>query len=198
LRRFINAIEAPFRPLLGRPCWNAKSGYGSFLTVEFGEPHLEIQEPRRARPRSSERVRQLLGRRHVTVRGEWHLWIYCCAWEVLTGDEVVGDSALHSDSKEPIRRAAEELNGQRLTSVTVDPSRGRSVFHFDLGSRLETRPYDEGSGQWIFYQPDGMVLVYRADGLYKHQPGDTPRGQEVWRPLLTLAPPVDPDHQDAE
>ena len=85
-------IEATFQPIYGLPCWNAKAGYGSFLTMEFGEPHLVIREPR-SRPDSSPRLQRLLARRLVTVRGEWHLWIYCCEWQVESGGRVIGDSS---------------------------------------------------------------------------------------------------------
>ncbi|MCC2670401.1 MAG: hypothetical protein K0Q72_2872 [Armatimonadetes bacterium] len=184
----MNAIESHFQPLIGLPCWNVKPGFGSYLTLEFGEPHLEIQEPRPAREGVSERVRKSLARRHVTTRGQWHLWIYCCRWSVITDGELVGDCALDSDSKEPIRRAAEELDGQKLIGVTIAATSGTCVFYFDLGSRLETVPYDDQSEQWLLYQPGGMVLTFRGDGLYSHQPGDTPRDQEIWRPLFTLVP----------
>jgi hypothetical protein len=178
----MNAIEACFQPLYGRPCWDAKSGFGSFMTMEFGEPHLEIREPRVAVFSKSKRAQQLLARRLVTVRGEWHLWIYCCEWHVYTGHKLVGDSALESSSKRRIVRAARELDGQKLVSVTVDPSCGGSTFRFDLGSRLETRPYED-SEQWMLFEPSGEVLTYRADGCYSHHPGDTPRDEVRWMTL---------------
>src|SRR5947209_15880038 len=101
----VDAVDAPFRPVYGLPCWNAKEGYGSFLTMEFGEPHLVIREPR-SRPEFSPRLRRALARRLVTVRGEWHLWIYCCQWYVYTGKKLVGDADLEGSTKRRIRRAA--------------------------------------------------------------------------------------------
>ena len=178
----MNAIEAHFQPLIDLPCWNVKPGFGTFLTLEFGEPHLEIQEPRPAREGAPEHVRRSLSRRQVSVRGEFHLWIYCCRWSVITNGELIGDCALESDTKEAIHRAAEELDGQKLVGVTS----GTSVFYFDLGSRLETAPYDDQKEQWLLYQPGGMVLTFRGDGLYSHQLGETPREQEIWRPLFRL------------
>jgi hypothetical protein len=35
------------RSILGKPCWNVKRGHGSFLTLEFGQPHLVVWEPLR-------------------------------------------------------------------------------------------------------------------------------------------------------
>ena len=42
----MNAVEAAFQPVLGLPCWGVQCGYGSFLTLEFGQPRLEVVEPR--------------------------------------------------------------------------------------------------------------------------------------------------------
>lgn len=153
------------------------------MTLEFGEPHLHIQEPREVPAGASERVRKLLSRRHVIVRGQWHLWIYCCAWEVYTGDTLIGDSDLEGSTKERIELGAAELNGQRLMRVDLDPGHGTSVFHFDLGSRLETRPY-EHSKQWMLYRPDGTVLSYRADGWYSLHRSDCPPDEYEWHPLV--------------
>lgn len=51
-------VAAAFRPLYGLPCWNVRPGQGSFLTLEFGTPHLEIIEPREARHTTSPRIRR--------------------------------------------------------------------------------------------------------------------------------------------
>jgi hypothetical protein len=179
----LNPIEAAFLPVYGLPCWNVRPGYGSFLTLEFGEPHLEVHEPRPSRAGASQRVNHFLARRHVFVHGEWHLWIYCCRWAVYRDGKRIGHSNLDGTSKRPIRRAAEELDGQKLVSVTVDPSRGASTFIFDLGARLDTEPYEAESVQWLLYQPDGRVLTYRADGCYRRHPGNLPSAEELWLSL---------------
>jgi hypothetical protein len=181
---YLNIVQARFQALYGLPCWNVRPGYGSFLTMEFGDPHLKIREPREAPDRSLP-VQRANARRQVTIRGEWHLWIYCCQWHVYRGDKLIGESALESSSKKPIVRAAEELDGQKLIHVSVDAQKAHTMFQFDLGSRLETRPYDDASEQWMLYEPAGNVLSFRADGHYSYHPGDTPPGETRWKPLLT-------------
>ena len=81
-------IRLTFEHVYGLPCWNAKSGWGSFLTMEFGLPHLEIREPSPPKPDWSLRTRRSQARRLVVVHGEWHLWIYCCEWKVHTGKKL--------------------------------------------------------------------------------------------------------------
>lgn len=171
-------IGQVFSPLYGKPCWNARPGYGSFLTMEFGEPYLKIVEPRLPDDDASDWLKKHRARRQISVMGDWHLWIYCCQWHVFTGSELVGESDLQGSTKECIQRAANELDGQKLVRVSVIPENGTATFEFDLGSRLETQPYDENSDQWLLYEPSGRVFTYGPKGQYSHQPGNTPTDEE--------------------
>ena len=165
-------INGAFSPLYGKPCWNVQHGWGSQVTLEFGKPHLIIDEPREPLPAWSPDMNKRRARRLVTVRGTWHLRIYCCEWQVLTGTKRIGHSNLKDSSKKPIERGAKEPGGQKLIGVSVNSHMGTSVFTFDLGSRMDTKPYD-ASVQWTLFEPNGDVVRYRGDGRYSHQPGDT-------------------------
>src|ERR1700735_2388995 len=101
-------FQKVFRELYGEPCWNVKPRYGSSFTLEFGRPHLDVREPTAANKDASKKVRRLLARRSVFVHGEWHLWIYSCAWEVLSNGRHVGNGS----AKRSMRRAADFLDGQ--------------------------------------------------------------------------------------
>jgi hypothetical protein len=113
----VEKIERIVRRLYGKPFWGVKPGHGSFLTLEFGKPNLEIREPTAAGKSASAKVREKLAHRSVQVHGEWHLWIYCCNWEVVSGSKRIGDSS----TKLKIRCAAEYLNGQKLTYFRYRP-----------------------------------------------------------------------------
>lgn len=111
----------------GHPAWSVKKGHGSFLTLEFGPPALRIREPELASPDASERVRELAGRRLVTVTGSWRLWIYCCNWSI----ELNGKELAHSESPDDdITFAAEQLDGQKLLSVGRGTTPSSWVFAF--------------------------------------------------------------------
>jgi hypothetical protein len=71
-------IEDVFIPIYGKPCWQFQQGYGSFLTLEFGEPHLHIREPWQAGAQASDKLQKHAARRLVSVHGDWHLWVYLC------------------------------------------------------------------------------------------------------------------------
>src|SRR5207302_8064912 len=155
-------------------------------TLEFGNPNLQVGEPVVASKGASPKVREALARRRVHVYGEWHLWIYCCHWEVLSGMKRIGDCS----TKTKIRRAAEFLDGQKLIRSSVSPRKVNCVFDFDLGASLRTRPYDKEGEQWLLFGPSQKVLTLRADGFYKYMSSDVPEDQGGWKPVQTSRRPA--------
>jgi hypothetical protein len=179
-------FEKVFGRLYGELCWGVRPGHGSFLTLEFGKPHLEIRERAIAKHDVSAGVRSRLASRRVDVRGEWNLWIYCCDWEVLSAGKHIGDSS----TKVKIRAAADFLGGQKLVRFSQSARNSGSEFEFDLGAKLRTRPYDSKSEQWMLFEPSRKVLLVRADGRYVYQHSDRPKKQDGWRPIQVGAVPT--------
>jgi hypothetical protein len=175
----MNQITRCFGELQELPCWGVQRGHGSFLTFEFGDPHLRIREPVTAGPGTSARVARLLSRRRVHARGAWHLWIYCCDWRASENGKLIGDCS----SRRSIDRAAEFLCGQKLVDVNVVARGMRCTFQFDLGGRLETKPYDRRSEQWMLYEPSGHVLTVRADKTFSYSKGNIEPARESWMEL---------------
>lgn len=172
-------MEKIMSKLYGIPCWGVRPGLGSFLTLEFGKPNLVVREPVVAARSIPVIVRKSLARRRVYVYGDWHLWIYCCDWVVFSGHSRVGDSS----AKMKIRKAAEFLNGQKLTHFSISLGKVSCVFKFDLGAILKTKPYDNESEQWLLYEPSHKVLSVRADERYEYVPSDVPESKGKWQPL---------------
>jgi hypothetical protein len=171
-----------------------KRGHGSFLTLEFGQPHLVVWEPKSLRnvatPPSSASEGESRGpakkrrRRLVYVHGEGHLWIHCCDWVLESHGQLVGDSS----SKRSIDLAARELGGQRLLAITVDSESASSTFNFDLGARLRAYPYsrrsryyDPTNTLWMLRVPSGHWLSMRSDGQYSYVAGNRRGGSDPWR-----------------
>jgi hypothetical protein len=176
----VSIFHKIFRELYGRPCWNVKPGYGSFLTLEFGKPHLDVREPTVASKDISQKVRRLLARRSVFVHGEWHLRIDSCAWEVLSNGRHVGNGT----TKRSMRRASDLLDGQKLTQFSFLPKQVQCMFEFDLGATLRTVPYDRKGEQWVLHTPEQKVLTLRADRRYRYMRADLPRDRGLWKPAL--------------
>jgi hypothetical protein len=173
-------FERAFAKIYGKPCWGVKQGYGSFLTLELGKPHLEIREPIVASPQATKRVRAILENRGAVTHGDWHLWIYCCDWELLHKGKSFGSS---SSSDARIQRAASFLNGEKLVRFALLPRGMHSIFEFDLGSILKTSPFSEKHEQWLLYEPTGKVLSLRADKRYSHAPRNHPENKTKWKSI---------------
>ena len=159
-------ISQQFGSVADKPCWNVRQGHGSSITFEFGIPSVETSPVSGTPPR-----------RLTCVRGEWHLWIWCCHWAIQLADKT---SAHSESSRTEIERALVNLQGQMITNVSVEPSEGRSLFEFDLGGVLRTWPYNflNSDGQpyqnWMFFeQNEHRVLTYYSDGKYSYGPSDS-------------------------
>jgi hypothetical protein len=183
LRMHLTEFNRIWSAVYGYPAWSVKQGYGSFLTLEFGQPELRIREPALASRDASEHVRKFLERRLVTVTGNWHLWIYCCNWLITLG----GKEAAESESPdEVIAFATRRLDGQKLLSVARGTTPGSWVFAFDLGGELKTRPSgdDPAVEQWMLYErTSGNVLSVRADDHCSYGAGNRTVGDHEWNPI---------------
>lgn len=171
--------------MLGLPSWLVKRGYGTFVTLEFGEPRLKISEPTLSRVLIDGAPPGAM-RRYAIVRGQWHLWIYCCRWSL-----ALDGTALADDESDDVTmmRALYVLNGQALTGVTVDPSDGSTRFAFDLGCVLTTTPAPadvygaEPVEQWMLSQPSGDQLAVRSDGRYAIGTDPSDSDDLLWAPI---------------
>jgi hypothetical protein len=172
-------FEEVFRSLYGKPCWNVELGLGSFLTFEFGKPHLVVRKPVTAKKDAPAKVQAHLAQRHAYVSGEWHLWISYCNWEVYLKGRHIGGSS----TRQSARSAVDFLNGQKLVEFSISPRKVQSTFLFDLGGVLKTLPYDRGSEQWLLYVPPNKVLALRADARYRYGRSDKSADDREWKPI---------------
>ncbi len=167
-------VEDIFLPIYEKFCWNAQKGFGSFITFDFGEPLLNINEKDRVRNGVKEHIRR------VHVRGAWHLWIYLCDWTIIAHSKTI---ATESSKTRDIHRATNRLNGQKLVRVEIQAD-SSTIFSFELGDQLITRPNQEAYGleseQWLFFEPSGLVFTLRADGKYAYHHGSTKPENEIW------------------
>jgi hypothetical protein len=158
---FDHIFKKIFESLFGKPAWQVEPGHGSFLTMNFGDPYLDIAEPTKR-----------YNKRSIYVRGEWYLWLYCCDWIVYSNEERVGDASLQLTTKKWIKRAAKFLNGQKLMSASISKQGCSLNLEFDLGGRLISKPYDKKSEQWILYMPKNKTLTVRADRRFQYGDDD--------------------------
>lgn len=155
--------------LIGEPCWNVEPGLHPCLTLEFGAPRLELYEPTR------KRVQKMLGRRTISVKGEYHLWTYDSDWAVHSKRTHIGCSK----QKKSIRDAARSLDGQIVEAVSVAYRGCQTVIHFDFGGRLTLTPRQDA--YWMLFTPRRMVLTLRGDKMFSYQKSNTDPSEESWK-----------------
>lgn len=127
--------------VLGTPCSRAQPGHGSFLTLDFGALDAENH-------------------------GEWHLWIYCCYWQITQTGHIFADSESTHDA---IQSACSLFVGHSLTHFGIEDEHGVSRLTFASGAELVTQPYDaDHLEQWMLFGPNEEVLTYRADGAFSY------------------------------
>ncbi len=133
----IQEVKAKINLLLGQKAWGISLGVGSFLTLEFGQILLSSDK-------------------HQRIHGEWHLWIYNCAWRLEEGDKVLAAS---EDERGKIEQAIQHLEGLVLQSVDLLPPVWDTVFTFEHQVILRLFSiHSEGYEHWMLYTPDGNVL----------------------------------------
>jgi hypothetical protein len=164
-------INTLFKPLLGQFAWNVSGGVGSMLTLEFGAPHITVRDPVAPRAAKSERVRRHLRRRHVSIVGDWDLFVQYCNWKIS-----VSDGSCDSDSfdwRQP-NECLRDLDGQRLVSAGAGSLANSWKFEFDLGGVLELWPspeYKPTNDLWGLYGWDDetqnlrFIVSVHNDGM---------------------------------
>lgn len=151
-----------FKPLINQLVWSVHTGDGSFLTMEFGNPHLSIREPITPNPTSSERVRRNLKRRKVFLVGDWHFWIKYSDWKLFDLNCIV-QSVNHPNKSS--QACLDNFEGQRLISINDAAMPGYLELKFDLGGTIEVWPSSEiEDDRWSLYNWNGDIVTCRSDG----------------------------------
>jgi hypothetical protein len=110
----VHKLEHAFLPMVGQFVWCVRRHDGTFLTMEFGSPHLTVREPIAASSGAPQEVKKQLARRRISIVGDWHLWIMYAEWEIHTASY-----SMRSQDVEfaLIEAALNELDGQILLSA---------------------------------------------------------------------------------
>jgi hypothetical protein len=140
-----------FSPLIGQKPWNASLGYGHFITIEFGNKIPHKSQSKSSFPRKPRTLKE---------HGEWHLWIYMCAWRLEQKGSVLAASGDNTDRME---QAIKVLEGMAIESIEIKPVLLDTFFYFENDLLLRTfsvysDELDE-CNHWMLFDPHGNVLV---------------------------------------
>jgi len=148
-------------PLIGRLAWGVRRGHGSFVTMEFGLPHLVVREPMESRSRFS-KVQRLLKRRAVYVEGDWHFSIVYGDWKLTTVNGVLSSE---DGPNSALDEVLHDLDGQRLISLERGDRPASYVWKFDLGGILEISPsVDIPDDLWTLHRFNKDIIACGPDG----------------------------------
>jgi hypothetical protein len=131
-------IRAKMQGLPGQKAWGVALGEGSFLTIEFGKP---VQPAR-------------VGE---AVHGEWHLWLYGCAWRIEQNARVIVSS---EDERSKIEGEIQHLEGRVLQSFELLTPALDAVITFegDIVLRIFS-VYTEDMESWMLFTPEKVITV---------------------------------------
>ena len=170
-------IQNIFQPIIQQFVWGAKQGYGSFLSLEFGNPKTElgaIHKPSEKRKFPFNEFEH----RNVSVKGDFTFFITMSNWKIYANKT---ELAYDESERDEIEFALGFINGQKLMNVTIDPQKNFTELEFDLGGsiKISNEKYDYDINEmWDFYTESDKVLTYRNDRKISFGKADTELGKE--------------------
>jgi hypothetical protein len=133
-------LPSVLRELGDAPCWQAKRGYGTFITFEFG---ARVPRPTR---------------RGMIEGGELHLWIYFAEWNL----KVDGRRVSWRSAPEKIDRTLARFIGRTITGFSEHPACIR--FSGDAHITLHPMPSINNAAElFLLYLPGERVMLGLRD-----------------------------------
>ena len=130
--------------LIGLTSWGAKTGIGTFLTLEMGERYLTKQN---------------------YPRGEWGIWAAGVPWRILSRGALLVDWECPSLNTEQVK----VLNGRVLQSVLFEKSNSHITFKFEGEVMLEVfidTPIDDDE---LIFLSEKEAYFLNGDGEIGHE-----------------------------
>jgi len=148
-------VQTTLERLVGQPVWGARLGHGSFITVELGAS-IAVPPPKKY------------------LRGEFHLWVFCCAWQIEKDGELL---AACQDPRDALAAAIPtHLDGRTVAAARTTATGVDLELVLDDGVILRTFALHSGDYEhWMLFLPDGNVLEAGPGIRFELVPGDEPR-----------------------
>jgi hypothetical protein len=153
----LQTVDDMLQLLVGQFVWSIRRTVGTSITMQFGEPHRLVREPRQTTESTDEVVKRILGRRLVSIKGDFSFSIRDAQWSI-----VAKDRAVNWESSEALvqKMITYHLDGQKLLSAV----RGfdDTVLEFDLGTTMRLGksifPADMTSVLWVIRRWGGSSV----------------------------------------
>lgn len=140
----IKTAEILFQQILGMTPTRITLGHGSFITIDFGRDIIKEFKTRH-------------GLESHTF-GEWHLWVYMCAWRIDLGKKPLIGS---DDDRETIEKVLSEIELKALSQVAILNDAFDVTFTFgeDIQFHLFSYSVQDDHEQWMFFTPGDHVFT---------------------------------------
>lgn len=117
-------------------------GHGSFVTIDFGKT-IEIKIVTKKREKTFK-------------RGEWHLWIYMCAWRI---DKIKLPFVGSNDPRDVIEAKLKQLKSKKLKKFIFSRNTMDVCLKFEDGFSLFLFNCNTIEGEhWMLFTPDQHVF----------------------------------------
>lgn len=162
-------ISIAIKQVLHQRTWQCKKGHGSFLTLDFGTPIISYLEPKIAKKNigiyGNKFPFNKYAYRKTLIKGEYHLWIYYTNWKIFVDNIEI---AFDNSNGDTIDDATYFIQGQAITKVKIYKQPYKTIFYFDLNTKLEcyNNTYEKGKEMWILFSPDRNTITFRNDGKW--------------------------------
>lgn len=157
----IESAKNLFQKILDTKPTRVKLGHGSFITFDFGR-----DIPEEIKTRNGLKTRYF---------GEWHLWVYMCAWRIDINKKPCAGS---EDSREKIENCLAELVQRELNEVIIlnNAFDAKLVFGKDKDIELYLFSfYTEERKQWMLFTPEKKVFTAGPGNEWSYHDSDKPR-----------------------
>jgi hypothetical protein len=148
----IYEIKAKMAPLIGQKAWGVSLGLESIITLEFGKPVPPNKTSKK-------------------THGEWHFWVYMCAWRLEKNNKfIVGSGADRSE----LEKVVQMMEGMSIDSIEILPVAGDTIIYFE--EELVLRIFSVYSSEdelWMLFTPDGNVLYIGPGTNWYYEPADS-------------------------
>lgn len=137
----VDQLNVITESILGKKAWGVSLGVGSFLTFEFGRPIPSGKK----------------------IHGEFHVWIYNCAWRIQQLDKII---ACSEDERDTISNSIKCLENLSLSKIDLFQYGFDTIFRFENNILLYLFTcYTNDYESWILYTPQEVITIGPAGNL---------------------------------
>jgi len=151
-----NELQKIVNNLVSLKARNVKLGYGSFITMDFGNDVEVVVKTKKGL--------------HKHTRGEWYLWVYQCAWRIdKAGKPVVGSE----DDRKIIEKLVKIIENKVLKKFDILTNSFDAKLTFSGGIVLYLFSYITVEvEQWKLFAPGNKVLVTGPGTKWSYRDSD--------------------------